>query len=91
MEIRLAATTRVALPERGHPPTPRVDLPPAIEADTIFAKLNMPLRPTRPMDEYLELSAMERALWEIKSRSETALHIQTTSLHGADVAALLTG
>jgi hypothetical protein len=91
MEIKLAATARVALPQEGHPPTPRVSLPEAIAPDQIFAKLNLPLRPTRPMDDYLEMSAMERTLWEIRSRSETALNVQTKALQGSDVAALLTG
>jgi hypothetical protein len=92
MEIKLAATTRVAAPAPvDHPPTPRVDLPAPIDTERVFAKLNMPLRPTRPMNEYLDMSAMERTIWEIRSRSQTALNVQATSLHGADVAALLTG
>lgn len=91
MDIRLAATTRVAPPREGFPPTPRVALPDAISQERIFAKLNLPLRPTRPMDEYLDMTAMERTMWEIKSRSETALNAQVTALHGSDVAVLLTG
>jgi hypothetical protein len=91
MEIRIAATTRVAPLPPDHPPPPHVALPEAIPEDRIFAKLNLPLRPTRPIIEYLEMSAMERTLWEIKSRSETALNAQVTALDGTDVAALLTG
>ena len=91
MEIKLAATMRVApRPVNGvlHPSS---SLPAPISDDQIFVKLNMPLRQSPPVIDFLSMTAMERTLWEIRARSEMALNAQTKSLSSADVIALIAG
>jgi hypothetical protein len=90
MEIKLAATMRVAhVPQKavGH----AVPVPPVLDETLPPPKLNPPLRPTRPVIEFLSMTALERTMWEIRARSATALHAQTQSLIGDDVEALIAG
>ncbi|MBC7545029.1 MAG: hypothetical protein H7338_20075 [Candidatus Sericytochromatia bacterium] len=92
MEIKLAASMRVAhgspSDSRGHQTS---SLPPPIDSEQQLIKLNLPLRASRPAIDFLSMTALERTLWEIRARSETALLAQTGSLDSFDVAALLAG
>ena len=92
MVITLHAAIPMAPGAVSAPPTPRgapLETPPPTETATL--SLATPMRPSRPLSEVASMSALERAVWEIKTRSETALQAQARALKGDDVSSLLTG